>query len=94
MAVWRALLSKAAGWTGYTHQWQHRAEGRRNGWAEYEDLAQVTKGEPPDRKTRIVDGACIFLNRPGFPGGRGCALVLRIGNSQAGSVHEAVHQQL
>jgi hypothetical protein len=21
-----------------------------------------------------VDGACIFLNRPGFPGGRGCAL--------------------
>ena len=24
--------------------------------------------------TRIVDGACIFLNRPGFPGGSGCAL--------------------
>lgn len=24
--------------------------------------------------TRIVDGACIFLNRPGFPGGEGCAL--------------------
>ncbi|HTV11242.1 MAG TPA: hypothetical protein VME20_05200 [Acidimicrobiales bacterium] len=24
--------------------------------------------------TRIVDGACIFLNRPGFPGGAGCAL--------------------
>jgi hypothetical protein len=26
--------------------------------------------------TRIVDGACIFLNRPGFPGGAGCALHL------------------
>ena len=25
-------------------------------------------------KTRVVDGACIFLNRPGFPGGAGCAL--------------------
>ncbi len=26
--------------------------------------------------TRVVDGACIFLNRPGFPGGAGCALHL------------------
>jgi hypothetical protein len=26
--------------------------------------------------TRIVDGACIFLNRPGFVGGEGCALHL------------------
>ena len=26
--------------------------------------------------TRIVDGACIFLNRPGFAGGEGCALHL------------------
>ena len=26
------------------------------------------------RNTRIVDGACIFLNRPGFAGGAGCAL--------------------
>jgi len=24
--------------------------------------------------TRIVDGACVFLNRPGFPRGAGCAL--------------------
>jgi hypothetical protein len=24
--------------------------------------------------TRLVDGACIFLNRPGFAGGTGCAL--------------------
>lgn len=26
--------------------------------------------------TRVVDGACIFLNRPGFDGGGGCALHL------------------
>ncbi len=25
-------------------------------------------------RTRRVDGACVFLNRPGFPGGSGCAL--------------------
>jgi hypothetical protein len=26
--------------------------------------------------TRVIDGACIFLNRPGFVGGEGCALHL------------------
>ncbi len=26
--------------------------------------------------TRVVDGACVFLNRPGFQGGAGCALHL------------------
>ncbi|MCU1489612.1 MAG: hypothetical protein JWM85_1017, partial [Acidimicrobiaceae bacterium] len=26
--------------------------------------------------TRVIDGACIFLNRPGFEGGPGCALHL------------------
>ena len=26
--------------------------------------------------TRVVDGACVFLNRPGFAGGEGCALHL------------------
>lgn len=34
--------------------------------------------------TKVVDGACIFLNRPGFAGGEGCALhlaALRSGES-------------
>ncbi|MCD0485247.1 hypothetical protein LO771_23385 [Streptacidiphilus sp. ASG 303] len=30
--------------------------------------------EDGDRQTRRADGACVFLNRPGFPGGAGCAL--------------------
>src|SRR5690606_4901320 len=33
-----------------------------------------TEKEDGVRKTRVVDGACIFLNRPGFPAGAGCAL--------------------
>jgi hypothetical protein len=33
-------------------------------------------GDPTRRTTRVVDGACIFLNRPGFEGGSGCALHL------------------
>lgn len=38
-------------------------------------------GGPVERRdghwvTRVVDGACVFLNRPGFPGGAGCALHL------------------
>ena len=46
--------------------WQKRDEGRRNGWVEVD--------EDGDRKTRAVDGACIFHNDPDFEGGYGCAL--------------------
>lgn len=31
--------------------------------------------------TAVVDGACIFLNRPGFSGGAGCALHLAAGDA-------------
>jgi hypothetical protein len=34
----------------------------------------VELDEEGARKTRVVDGACVFLNRPGFAGGEGCAL--------------------
>ena len=47
-------------------QWQLRATGRADGVVEID-----ADGDP---KTRVVDGACIFLNRPGFAGGAGCAL--------------------
>jgi hypothetical protein len=33
-------------------------------------------GDVERTHTRVVDGACIFLNRPGFEGGEGCALHL------------------
>jgi len=32
------------------------------------------ENEDGERQTRVVDGACIFSNRRGFPGGQGCAL--------------------
>ena len=42
------------------------------------DVAQrkgaTVKSGDGERKTRVVEGACIFLNRPGFPAGAGCAL--------------------
>jgi len=59
-----------------TAQWQHKPEARSGGWVELEPADQVAEGEEPARKTRVVDGACIFLNRPGFPAGAGCALHL------------------
>jgi len=31
-------------------------------------------GDVERTHTRVVDGACVFLNRPGFSGGAGCAL--------------------
>ncbi len=46
--------------------WQYERTGRRKG--------VVEKDEEGQRKTRVVDGACVFLNRAGFPGGAGCAL--------------------
>ena len=60
----RRVKSFAKGMTA--DDWQFRAEGRRNGWTE--------RDEDGARKTRVYEGACIFLNRPGFPGGAGCAL--------------------
>jgi hypothetical protein len=58
-------IGKAARRLAARH-WQYRADGRSGGWTETD----------PDgtRKTRIIDDACIFLNRPGFAGGAGCAL--------------------
>ena len=48
---------------------------KNKGWTEVED---------GDRKTRTVDGACIFHNSRGFEGGYGCAL-------HALAVREGVH---
>ncbi len=47
-------------------QWQYRSRGLRAG--------VVKKNASDEWVTRMVGGACIFLNRPGFPGGPGCAL--------------------
>ena len=48
-------------------QWQHRDVAIRKGGA-------TKRSKRGAITTRLVDGACIFLNRPGFPGGSGCAL--------------------
>lgn len=49
--------------------WQFYAAGQRS-WTERDSV-----GDEHNRKrTRVVDGACVFLNRPGFAGGEGCAL--------------------
>ena len=45
---------------------EHQAEARQSGI--FSDETRTN--------TRVVDGACIFLNRPGFGGGAGCALHL------------------
>ncbi len=45
--------------------WQFHKQGQKG---------VVKKLADGDLGTRLVDGACIFLNRPGFPAGPGCAL--------------------
>jgi hypothetical protein len=52
--------------------WQHydAARPKRAG-----GLLQISEvDDDGERKTRVYDDACIFLNRPGFEGGEGCAL--------------------
>src|SRR5207247_9004992 len=47
-------------------EWQFRRQGLARG---------VTKtNQKGESMTRLVDGACVFLNRPGFGSGPGCAL--------------------
>jgi hypothetical protein len=48
--------------------WQLRADGVGD-YLEEGDL-----DDEPALRTRRVDGACVYLNRPGFAGGIGCAL--------------------
>lgn len=47
--------------------WQYHDVGRRG---------ITMRDDDGETQTRVVDGACIFLNRPGFPAGAGCALHL------------------
>jgi hypothetical protein len=48
-------------------QWQHRRLAVRRG-------GPIRRTPSGTLVTRLVGEACIFLNRPGFPGGAGCAL--------------------
>jgi len=52
-------------------EWQFHDVGQAGGTLHKESWTELEDGV---RKTRVVDGACIFLNRPGFPAGAGCAL--------------------
>jgi hypothetical protein len=45
--------------------WQFKDKAKKKGF--------LKKNKEGDTMTRRVDGACIFLNRPGFEGGAGCA---------------------
>jgi len=57
-------------------EWQFAKLGRKKGI--YEKVGPEPDDEPgpTEWKTRTVDEACIFLNRPGFHAGPGCALHL------------------
>ncbi len=52
-------------------QWQYRGHALRAGSIPKGTL--VKDEDTGDTVTRVVDGACIFLNRPGWAGGPGCA---------------------
>jgi hypothetical protein len=55
-------------------QWQYRSRARRRHSDGSSGPLRRHTGKPTT--TRLADQACIFLNRPGFGGGAGCALHL------------------
>ena len=55
-------------------QFQFHAVAHAEPIADDEAGANGIFGDAERTHTRVVDGACIFLNRPGFAGGEGCAL--------------------
>ena len=56
---------EAAAATLSDEHWQFRRQGQKKG--------VVKRGRDDEIVTRLVDDACIFLNRPDFAGGPGCA---------------------
>ncbi len=57
-------------------EWQlHPGTTATSAWSEPEELdPDDPPGSPRATKTQVVDGGCIFLNRPGFAAGPGCVL--------------------
>lgn len=58
---------EAAARTLSDEQWQWKSTAARRG-------GPLRRSKTGEATTRLVEDACIFLNRPGFPGGAGCAL--------------------
>ncbi len=75
VAAWVARLDDD-GWEKRDQAVGKRGQVVRKGW--------VDKDDEGERKTRVVDGACIFHNSRGFVGGYGCAL-------HAQALREGVH---
>jgi hypothetical protein len=55
------------------HEWQFHSDNRKKS-RDIADVETWTEMDGEARKTKVVKGACIFLNRPGFPAGAGCSL--------------------
>lgn len=62
--------------------WQHA--GQRPEGADLETITEALTriDDDGDRITNVVDGGCVFLNRPGFEAGSGCALHIAALNAE------------
>lgn len=60
------------------HLWQNHDQRAQLNDPTIDELtaALTTVDDDGDRVTAVVDGACVFLNRPGFAEGAGCAIHL------------------
>lgn len=60
--------------TGWLRDIDSGAEEPLEPWLEWDELDDDDGNPEPALKTQVLDGACIFANRAGWPGGAGCAL--------------------
>ena len=61
-------------------EWENHHLAQRGGAFRAAVTERDSIGDDTDRRrTRVVDGVCIFANSPGFPGGHGCALHILAG---------------
>jgi hypothetical protein len=54
--------------------WQFHAAARAGGGKRLNVIERDDLDDEKRKRTRTIDGGCIFLNRPGFAAGSGCAL--------------------
>jgi hypothetical protein len=54
--------------------WQYYDEGHTKKSGKLAVTEKDSLGDETRKRTRTIDGACIFLNRQGFEGGEGCSL--------------------
>lgn len=68
--VWRAFLRRARGWTGYSHQWNHRSDRVRDNALALQPFLMASVGSPDEYQQATAAGWRTFRVRSGAERGQ------------------------